>query len=279
MKKIKPYYQIISCFFFSLLGVQIKLSLLTGNIENIVFHRSLMGSLILLIITALSKKKFLNLIATRNLKIHLIRCLCGILAMYFGYKSLIYLTLAQASTIGFSKVFFTCILSVIFFSEKLSLKTILLIISGFFGILLITNPSQINESTGVYMSLFSAMCVAGGIISISYLSKREETITILLYQSIVSTIIFFIFFKNNLTLSFDFTALNYFFITVTALTGQFFNTESYKNYKTNNIVILSYTRIIFSSIFGFLFFDEQIGVLALLGILIVILTTFNVQKK
>ena len=279
MKKIKPYYQIISCFFFSLLGVQIKLSLLTGNIENIVFHRSLMGSLILLIITALSKKKFLNLIATRNLKIHLIRCLCGILAMYFGYKSLIYLTLAQASTIGFSKVFFTCILSVIFFSEKLSLKTILLIISGFFGILLITNPSQINESTGVYMSLFSAMCVAGGIISISYLSKREETITILLYQSIVSTIIFFIFFKNNLTLSFDLTALNYFFITVTALTGQFFNTESYKNYKTNNIVILSYTRIIFSSIFGFLFFDEQIGVLALLGILIVILTTFNVQKK
>ena len=132
---------------------------------------------------------------------------------------------------------------------------------------------------GVYMSLFSAICVAGGIISISYLSKREETITILLYQSIISTVIFFIFFKNDLTLTFNFSALNYFFITLTALIGQFFNTESYKNYKTNHIVILSYTRIIFSSIFGFLFFDEKIGILGILGIVIVILTTFNIQKK
>lgn len=238
-----------------------------------------MGSLILLIIIAFSKKRFLNLMTTKNLKIHLIRCLCGILAMYFGYKSLMYLTLAQASTIGFSKVFFTCVLSVLVFSEKLSIKTIFLIISGFFGILLITNPGQINESTGVYMSLFSAICVAGGIISISYLSKREETITILLYQSIISTVIFFIFFKNDLTLTFNFSALNYFFITLTALIGQFFNTESYKNYKTNHIVILSYTRIIFSSIFGFLFFDEKIGILGILGIVIVILTTFNIQKK
>ena len=199
--------------------------------------------------------------------------------MYYGYKSLIYLTLAQASTIGFSKVFFTCILSIFFLSEKLSIKTFLLIILGFLGILLITNPNQISEGVGVYMSLFSAICVAGGIISISYLSKREETITILLYQSVISTLVFFIFLRNNISLQLDFSTISYFLITVTALLGQFFNTESYKNFKTNNIVILSYTRIIFSSILGFLFFDEKIGMFGLLGILLVILTTFKIQKK
>ena len=49
MKKLKDYYQIFSCFFFSLLGYQIKLELITNSIENIVFYRSLFGTLLLLL--------------------------------------------------------------------------------------------------------------------------------------------------------------------------------------------------------------------------------------
>ena len=44
-EKLKDYYQIFSCFFFSLLGYQIKLELLTNSIENIVFYRSFFGTL------------------------------------------------------------------------------------------------------------------------------------------------------------------------------------------------------------------------------------------
>ena len=99
--------------------------------------------------------------------------------MFFGYKSLIYLSLAQASTIGFTKVFFTCIISSIIFMEKLKISILFSIILGFLGIFLITNPDQINSKLGLYMSLFSALCVSGGIISISYLSKKDKTLTIL----------------------------------------------------------------------------------------------------
>ncbi len=176
-------------------------------------------------------------------------------------------TLAQASTIGFTKVFFTCLISFFIFAEKLNLKLIVLIFLGFLGIILITRPGQIESDTGVYMALFSAICVSGGIISISYLSKREETLTILFYHSLFSTIIFFSIFYS------------YFLITLTALLGQYFNTESYKNFETKNVVILSYSRIIFSTIFGFIFFDEKINFMSLVGILIVCLTSFLVQKK
>ena len=37
--------------------------------------------------------------------------------MYFGYNSLNYLTLAQASTIAYTKIFFTMILALVFFKE------------------------------------------------------------------------------------------------------------------------------------------------------------------
>ena len=49
MRKIKPFYQIISCFFFAILGVQIKKLLLIDSIENLVFYRSFFGMLLLLI--------------------------------------------------------------------------------------------------------------------------------------------------------------------------------------------------------------------------------------
>ncbi len=279
MPILKPYYQIISCFFFALLGLQIKLSLNYNDIENIVFFRSFIGSIILLIFILLSKKKIFSLFNTTNIKIHICRAIFGILAMYFGYKSLLYLSLAQASTIGFSKVFFTCLISSLVFSEKINVRIIFLIFFGFFGIFLITNPEQINSEIGLYMSVFSAICVSGGIISISYLSKKEGTLSILFYHSLISTGIFFTFFFKKINFELDYNLLNYVLLTITALIGQYFNTESYKNSQTNNIVILSYSRIIFSAIFGFIFFEEQITSINLIGILVVIISSFMVQKK
>ena len=199
--------------------------------------------------------------------------------MYFGYQSLMFLSLAQASTIGFTKVFFTCLISSLIFSEKLNFKLIVIIFLGFLGIVLISKPGQIEIHSGLYMALFSAFCVSGGIISISYLSKREETITILFYHSLFSTIIFFSVFYSKISFqSFDLIG-SYFLITLTALLGQYFNTESYKNFETKNVVILSYSRIIFSTMFGFMFFNEQLDVISLLGILVVCLTSFLIQKK
>lgn len=279
MQILKPYYQIISCFFFALLGVQIKISLNYTDIENIVFHRSFFGSIILFLLILLGKEKISSLFITNNLKIHFLRATFGILAMYFGYNALKYLSLAQASTIGFSKVFFTCIISSVIFSEKLNFKIFFLIFFGLLGIFFITNPDQINSQTGLYMSLFSALCVSGGIISISYLSKREETRIILFYHSLISTVIFFILFLKKINFEINQNLVNLFILTITALIGQYFNTESYKESETKNIVILSYTRIIFSVFFGYIFFEENLTSLNILGIIIVIISSFMVQRK
>ena len=279
MRKIRQYYQIISCFFFAILGVQIKISLLKDSIENLVFYRSFFGVLILLMTILLNQKRVFYLINPGNVKIHIFRCICGVSAMYFGYQSLMFLSLAQASTIGFTKVFFTCLISSLIFSEKINFKLIVLIFLGFLGIVLISKPGQIEINSGLYMALFSAMCVSGGIISISYLSKREETLTILFYHSLFSTIIFFLIFYSKISIqSFDLIR-SYFLITLTALLGQYFNTESYKHFETKNVVILSYSRIIFSTMFGFMFFNEQIDIMSLLGILVVCLTSFLIQKR
>ena len=65
MSKIIPFYQIISCFFFALLGLQIKLQLQESSIEDIVFHRSLFKTLILFFFVIFRKDNIKNVFKTK----------------------------------------------------------------------------------------------------------------------------------------------------------------------------------------------------------------------
>ena len=279
MKKLKDYYQIFSCFFFSLLGYQIKLELLTNSIENIVFYRSFFGTVILLIFFIFNIKESLTKdFNSDNIFLHILRSIFGVLAMYFGYNSLNYLTLSQASTVSFTKVFFSSILAFLIFKEKVSYLVFFLLIIGFIGVILTSEPQNFNNNLGLYMALFSAFCVSGGIISISYLSKHENTKKILLYHSFLSSIIFFFLFNESITFNFS-NFQNYLTITITAIIGQYFNTESYKDSSTNKVMILSYSRIIFSTALGFFFMNENLSFSNILGVIIIILTSFMIKKK
>ena len=279
MKKIRDYYQIFSCFFFSLLGYQIKLELITNSIENIVFYRSLFGTLLLLAFFFFNiKESFTKDINSNKIFIHILRSIFGVLAMYFGYNSLNYLTLSQASTISFTKVFFSSILAFIVFKEKISYFIFFLLFIGFIGVVLISEPQNFNNKLGLYMALFSSFCVSGGIISISYLSKFENTKKILLYHSFISSVIFFFFFNKTITFNYS-NIQDYFMITVTAIIGQYFNTESYKDNPTNKVMILSYSRILFSTVLGFFLLNESLSILNILGITIIILTSFIITKR
>ena len=106
------------------------------------------------------------------------------------------------------------------------------------------------------MSLFSAICVAGGIIAISFLAKIEDTLTVIIYHSLFSSIVF-LFFKNQIEFNLHGNYLPIILLTFTALAGQYFNSESYKYGETNKVVILSYSRIVFSTLLGFFFLMKK----------------------
>ena len=278
MKSFSINNQIISCVFFSLLGLQVKLLLVKVNIETIVFYRSLIGLIIILIFSIILKRG-IKIVKTSNIKIHILRSIFGTLAMYFGYRSLNYISLSEATSIGFTKVFFTSILAFFFLKEKLRIFSFILILIGFMGVYLIALPTQTSNLIGFYMSLFSAICVAGGIISISFLAKVEDTLTVIIYHSLFSSIVFFLFFKNQIEFNLYENYLPIILLTFTALAGQYFNSESYKYGETNKVVILSYSRIVFSTLLGFFFLDEKISYMTVSGILVIILTTYFVKKN
>ena len=277
MKKNKLLYQLISCFLFSLLGLQIKISANHNSIETIVFYRSLIGTVILYCLFLFYKKKFV-LVTNKNIKFHVLRSFFGVLAMFFGYKALTFIPLSLASTIGFTKVFFASLMSWLILKERLGLNNFFLVLLGFSGVYLISLPSSISEIEGIIFSLLSSIFVSGGIITVSYLTKKETTMNILIFHSAISSILTFFIFFDGISFYVKESFFSLFLLTITALTAQYFNIESYRDEKASSIILIGYTRIIFSTILGFLFLEEKISFEALFGILIIILTTFFVQK-
>ena len=277
MKKNKLLFQLTSCFLFSLLGLQIKISASHNSIETIVFYRSLIGTIILYCLFLSYKKKFV-ITSNKNIKFHILRSFFGVLAMYFGYKALTFIPLSLASTIGFTKVFFASLMSWFILRERLGFKNFFLVLLGFSGVYFITLPSTISEIDGIIFSLISSIFVSGGIITVSYLTKKETTMNILMFHSAISSILTFLIFFNGISFYIQESFFSLFFITLTALIAQYFNIESYRDEKAISIILVGYTRIIFSTILGFLFLEEKISFVAMFGILIIILTTFFVQK-
>ena len=277
MKKNKLLYQLLSCFLFSLLGLQIKISASHNSIETIVFYRSLIGAIVLYCFFLFYKKKFV-VVTNKNIKFHILRSFFGVLAMYFGYKALTFIPLSLASTIGFTKVFFASLMSWLILKERLELKNILLVLLGFSGVYFITLPSTVSEIDGIIFCLLSSIFVSGGIITVSYLTKKETTMNILILHSVISSILTFFIFFDGISFYIQESFFSLFLLTITALIAQYFNIESYRDEKASSIILIGYTRIIFSTILGFLFLEEKISFIALFGIFIIILTTFFVQK-
>ena len=56
MKILNIYNQVLSCIFFALLGLQVKLLLDDLNAETIVFFRSFLGFLVMMILICSQKK-------------------------------------------------------------------------------------------------------------------------------------------------------------------------------------------------------------------------------
>ena len=278
MKRISQ--QIISCLFFALLGFQIKIYTLNLNIESIVFFRSLFAGLILFSII-ICKKKISYFNVSKFNKVFLLRTIFGAVAMYFGYSSLLHISLSQATTLGFTKVFFTVLLSWIFFSEKINYSKFTLIFLGFFGVYLISEPGFLIEPTGFYYIMISSMAVSLGIITVIYLGKKEETLKILFFNSFLSTIVFGLLFYKEIDFNFFIHKVEYLVLTVTAILGQYFNTESYRNEKSAPIVLVSYSRIIFAFFIGLLFLGEKLSIQSVFGITIIALTTIliSLEKK
>ena len=262
---------IIAGFGFALMSLFVKLS---GDIPSMQkgFFRNIIAVFISSI-PLIKHWKVINIPKNKTGWLVLIsRSVFGTIGLVLNFYAISHISLADSSIIQKLSPFIIIILSYIFFKEEMTRFQFFSIIIAFIGIILIIKPSG-NDiiSMGALAALLGALCAGIAYTCVRYLGTHNISGE------------FIIFFFSSLSslmllpyLIFDYRSMSLYQLSmlllagISATIGQYGVTFAYKFAAAKNISVFDYSQVLFSGIFGYMFFGEFPDFQSLIGYIIVI---------
>ena len=266
---------ILSSLSFSLMSICVKNIAGRIPIVEIIFFRSLIS----LIITRLQlHNKRINPWG-KNKKLLILRGVLGTSALFCVFKALGSLPIASATVIQYTYPTFTAIGAWLFLKEKNNINIWLAVVIGWIGICMVLQPSwgedlvfkfSLNE---ILIALSGAILTSMAYLCIRKLSKTEENLVIIYYFPFISLLLTTpIILKDYISAS----GIDLIWLLATGIftqSGQVLITKGLKLLTAGKASSISYIQVLFSSILGFIFFNEGIDPLTALGSLFILSAT------
>lgn len=262
---------IIAGFGFALMSLFVKLS---GDLPSI--QKGFFRNIIAVFISSIPLIKHWRVVnIPRNNTGWLVlisRSVFGTIGLVLNFYAISHISLADSSIIQKLSPFIIIILSYIFFKEEMTKFQVFAIIIAFIGITLIIKPSGNNIiSMGALAALLGALCAGIAYTCVRYLGTHNISGE------------FIIFFFSSLSslmllpyLILDYRTMTYYQLSmlllagISATIGQYGVTFAYKFAAAKNISVFDYSQVLFSGIFGYMFFGEFPDFQSLIGYIIVI---------
>lgn len=262
---------IIAGFGFALMSLFVKLS---GDLPSM--QKSFFRNIIAVFLSSIPLIKHWRVInIPRNNTGWLVlisRSVFGTIGLVLNFYAISHISLADSSIIQKLSPFIIIILSYIFFKEEMTRFQVFAIIIAFIGITLIIKPSGNNIiSMGALAALLGALCAGIAYTCVRYLGTHNISGE------------FIIFFFSSLSslmllpyLILDYRTMTYYQLSmlllagISATIGQYGVTFAYKFAAAKNISVFDYSQVLFSGIFGYMFFGEFPDFQSLIGYIIVI---------
>ena len=262
---------IISGFGFALMSLFVKLS---GDLPSMQkgFFRNIIAVFISSI-PLIKHWKVINIPKNKTGWLVLIsRSVFGTIGLVLNFYAISHISLADSSIIQKLSPFIIIILSYIFFKEEMTRFQVFSIIIAFIGIILIIKPSG-NDiiSMGALAALLGALCAGIAYTCVRYLGTHNISgeFIIFFFSSLSSLMLlpYLIFDYRSMTL-YQLSML--LLAGISATIGQYGVTFAYKFAAAKNISVFDYSQVLFSGIFGYMFFGEFPDFQSLIGYIIVI---------
>lgn len=276
-------------FFFSLMGVCIKLASEHHNLGEIILFRGV-PSVLLLAGYALYKGYPLF---GKNLRTHAIRNASGVTAMWMGFYGMTHLPLGMSTTLNYTSPLFIAIalLYTGYYSGILREQWLRFgaIVLGFIGVLLIFNP--FGETDWNRFAMLIGLC-GGAFGALAYLTVRNlgqlgepEWRTVMLFS--VSVILSGVVGVAVLGFSPHYSLYSILVLAGVGIFGmiaQLCMTRAFGHGHATLSATLQYTTIIFATIWGEVIWRERIDLMGFLGMVLVIVaglsaTVYSLKHK
>ena len=260
---------IVATFFFSLMGSFVKLGATHFSSVELVFYRSFISLLFLLIYIVISQKE----IKTPHLRKQIDRGVVGFLSLAFFFYAIAHLNLGSAMTLNYTSPIFLGFFLPLISHQKIKKSILLCTITGFIGTLFILDPHGEWQSwfAGL-IGLISGIGAALAYIHVIQLSKlNEPDWRTVFYFTLVSTL------GSGLWISFtDYQKLIWDDVWIliplglSATIAQIAMTRAYRLGNSLVIGTLSYLTIVFSGVISLLYFNETMRIEDVLGAILII---------
>jgi drug/metabolite transporter (DMT)-like permease len=224
-------------------------------VVQILFVRSVVISLICL---AIGRSKLLvGLVRSPNKPMPLPRAVLTLGAWCMYYPAGQHLQLAEMTTLYYVAPVITVVLAVIFLKERLTLARVGASAIGFFGVVIAANPAGLTIGLPAMMALCAALLWAVAMILMRSISKSESSLVL-----VFSMNLFYVVVLGAICLPFweGMDTREIAMVVTTGLIGvaaQYSLIDAARAVPASVLGTVEYTALVWSFIFGFVFFHEQ----------------------
>lgn len=257
---------IISALAFTFLNVFVK-SLHSFSVYQIVFFRAT-GSLFFTI-PFLLKNKIPILGNKKGLLIS--RSVFGLISMSLFFLSIKHITMGTAVSIRYISPVFAAIFALFYLKEKISPKQWVFLAMAFSGVIILKGFDAQSDILGITYAIASAIFAGLVYITIRKIGKDDHPVVIVNYFMIISAVICGLLTINHWTNPTPQQWLILASLGVFGYFAQLYMTKAMQLGELNIVAPLKYLEVVFTVIFGLLWFNEIYTVFNVIGILIIIL--------
>ena len=206
---------------------------------------------------------------TNNLKLQIIRCTINVYSMISWFIAIGALQLEKAAAIGFTTPLFTTLLAIILLGEVVKFQRIAALAVGFVGIIVVIRPGYIAIEPGALWLLSAALSFSFVIIIVKKLTEKDSSLTTTFYQmAFMTPPTFFIALFFWKPVSF-YNVMIFCLVAIAGFVTQLCMAQSLKLSETTFVMPIQFTKLIWLSIIGYLFFMEKPDVWTWVGAIII----------
>lgn len=194
---------------------------------------------------------------TQRLGSHAVRAFTGMCGMLCGFGAVTLLPLAEATILSFTTPLFAVILTALLLRERVGPWRWLSVVCGFIGVIIIAQPGHgAIPLFGAFVGLMGALLVAIISFQLRDLGRTEEPVRITFWFAAFGAPLMALFLPFFMTAHtpWQWTVLAAVGLVGTA--GQLFLAASLRYGAVASVIIMDYTALIWSTLYGWLVWDR-----------------------
>jgi drug/metabolite transporter (DMT)-like permease len=274
-------YMAAAAFFFSVMSLLVKAAGQRLPVQEVVLARSSVGAVLCYYSL---RRRGVPLWGERK-GLLLLRGVLGYAGLSCFFYALVHLPLAEATVIQYTNPVFTALLAVLFLSEHIRPRDLLLALVSLGGVVLMARPAFLFggleerlDPVAVGVALAGAVFSAAAYVTVRRLSRTEDPVVIVFYFALLATAgsIPLTAIDPVLPTAWEWATLAG--IGVVTQIAQVFLTKGLREERAGRAMAVGYMQIVFAAVWGLLFFAEFPDLWGGAGALVIILATAGLAR-